>query len=95
MLDTWLTKKPLKNQRKDEVTREKGTSERRAIKFISILFPHLHHYPTASGKKIFQNALSWRLGLSFILSIVKEIRVHFLRSSNNESKTKEEYVFST
>lgn len=67
--DTWLTKKNIKSFRQErEVTREKATSERRVIKFISILFYHLHHYPTASGNKMFQDAFRWRRSLSSILS---------------------------
>ena len=55
------------------MTREKGTSERRVIKVISILFYHLHHYLTASGNKMFQDAFRWRWSLSSILSEYKTL----------------------
>lgn len=46
--------KPLENFR-HEVMREKGTCERRDTEFISLVL-HLHHYQTASGNKMFENA---------------------------------------
>lgn len=60
-----------------------GNYVRRDVKFLSILFYHLRHYPTASGNKMFQMPSDGE-GVSHpsVLSVVKEIRAHLSRSLN-------------